>query len=97
MKNKINKLLLKNWTAFLDHKAIRSYCQTIIEQMSFPKVHANPPRPQMTISNIEISEKGLYLWVEICNKNLYTTSELNISFEGVIDHIKTIGVTYEHQ
>jgi len=86
---KLEKLLLTNWTSFLDRKALISFA----EEIAINQLNVLPPCKvhTLTLSRFELIENGFVVWIDfIANNNqIKITSELNLSNSG-IKHIKSI-------
>lgn len=88
-KLKLEKLLLTNWTDFLNGKALMSLAEEIaINQLDVPppcKVHT------LTLSRFELVDNGFVIWVDFTANNgkVKITSELNLS-NSEIKHIHSI-------
>ncbi len=69
-KEKLEKLLLTQWTEFLDYQKIRSFSESATKQ----KIQ------KLSISRFELTEKGFLLWIEANNHTL----EVIIDFQDNI-------------
>ena len=89
---KLEKILLVNWTEFLDKREILALAKRCaVEYMGI-----EPPCQvvTLTLSRFEIQDTGFLIWMEFTvtkSKNkIFGTSELHLSNTGNLRHLQTI-------
>lgn len=90
MRDKLKKILIKNWTSFIDYKTIISFCQEkeniIIDEI--------PPKNQITVSDIDFFDSGILFQVDVSNNGKYTILLLKLYYDGKIEKINQFTVKY---
>lgn len=88
---KLEKLLIKDWTEFIDIRKLLNFLKTNAEN----KFNINSPKiDTVIVSNCEMNETGIFLWIDY--KLLYSNNIVNITLEvklnrdGTLENIKTI-------
>ncbi len=80
-KEKLEQLLLANWTDVLDKKQLFQFISNHSGINDTYKIH------KMTLSRFEIVEEGFILWLEysllLTDKTLQITNEIHLSNTGV--------------
>ena len=99
--NKLEELLVANWTQFLDSSKLMGYVlQNVRDRIdSFavvPQTGIKQKGVQITLSRFQIVPTGFIVWVEFTvpmamNQLAVGTTELHLTNTGNISHIQTIG------
>lgn len=90
--NEFEKLLIKNWSVFLDIRKVIEYAKnTAIEQLGFQ----SPKIQTLSVSRCEIQNNGLIVWIDYkileSDRKVNATTEFFLSNDGsTVRHIKTI-------
>lgn len=104
---KLEKLLTKNWTQFIDQKKLIAYTLTCVRNHNFKhEIKSNKKflakvqnHVQITISNVSLKPQGIYLWVEFKvpkeNAFIIGTTELLVDKNLDVNHIQTIGTVFK--
>lgn len=101
-KNKLEELLLTNWTKFIDmklfSKIITENVHANINQLAFLNKQKQITGTKITISKFQLLSEGFVIWVEfqIPYQNNMTegTIEFLLLYSGHLKHIQTIGNVY---
>jgi hypothetical protein len=87
----LEKLLLKNWSCFLDARKLLEFAKLTAEQelkMRSPKITT------LSITHCELCTTGLIFWIDykIVDNNRFVnaTTEFFLDLKGNVNHIKTI-------
>lgn len=90
-KDKLEKLLIKNWSCFLNTRKLLEFATLIAKnelKISSPKITT------LTLSHCEIDQEGLLIWIDYKildeGKSVNATTELILQFNGSIKYLKTI-------
>lgn len=86
---KLEKLLIKNWTEFIDIRLMLDYSKQLATDLGFTSPHVN----RVTVTRFEFVENGFLVWLEYSiqtgNKNVNACSELLLTHKG-FEHLKSI-------
>lgn len=100
---KLEKLLLANWSNFLDQKKLIAYTLTCVRDYKFNQVvktnKKHSTNIKVKLSHFQIKNNGFNLWVEysipINQNTAIGTVELLLSNSGKLSHIQTIGTLFK--
>lgn len=102
--NKLEELLIANWSHFLDSSKLLAfviqYTKANINNFDIIKVKEIKSKGvKISISRFYLTSNGFNLWVEFnvpssSNQMVEGTTELNISHNGNITHVNTTGNLY---
>jgi len=86
---KLEKLLIANWTQFIDARQLFSFVEENIKtsmKESMCKVNS------LTITRFELSNNGFIIWLDFKanSKSILGTIEALLSHSGEIYHIRTV-------
>lgn len=89
--NELEKLLIKQWTEFLDIRKVIEYAKNAsIEQLKF----TSPKIQSLLVTRCEIKNNGLLVWIDYKviekDKNVNATTEFFLECDGTTSHVKTI-------
>ena len=96
-KQKLEELLLKNWTSFMDFKTLLSLVLVAVRDTEFPARTTQEIKiqTQIKLSRFEPGEHGFTVWVEFSVPRgdglVVGTSEIQLLLSGKATHIQTIG------
>ncbi len=90
-KTKFEKLLVKNWTEFLEIRKVIEFLKTMtIKELET----TNPKITTLSVSNCFFSERGIIIWIDYSiqnsNKIVNRTSEFLIRNDGKIEYVNSI-------
>lgn len=77
---KLEQLLVANWTKFLDSRALLRFAVKALENTS-----STPPK-SLTVSRCEVNHSGFLLWLECSGLTLETT----MTFSGELRLVQII-------
>jgi len=80
----LEKLLIANWTAFLNHREI---FKILTDQTKNNTI--NGPINGLTVSRFELKPKGFLIWMEFNSNQVAYTTELILNFDGELIPIRT--------
>lgn len=97
--DKLEELLVANWTGFLDTSKLMVYVlghiQETINKDFAVIIQSVPHKTQITISRFQLIESGFLIWVDFSAPReegvAVGTAELHISPKGHLTHIRTVG------
>jgi hypothetical protein len=99
--DKLEELLVANWTAFLDARELMAYVLCRVRDSvrgNFAVVAQQAPGGngvQITLSRCRLAGDGLLLWVDFKVPQEYGvtvgTSEIHLSPAGTLEHVRTVG------
>jgi hypothetical protein len=84
-KEKLEKLLIANWTKFLDSRQLLS----LATQYAKPIDSSKKPE-SLTISRFELTDKGFIIWLDFTINNKNVTSEILLFHSGEVLHLRTL-------
>jgi len=90
-KTELEKILVKNWTEFLEIRKAMEFIKT----MASKELKMNDPKiKKLSVSNCSFTDRGIIFWIESniinSNSNVNITTEILIRHNKNIEHIKTI-------
>lgn len=90
-KNELEKILIKNWSLFLDIRKLLELAKSIAEN----ELNIDSPKiTTLTVSHCEIVNSEIIIWIDykILEKKelVNATTELIMRLDGSIDVVKTI-------
>jgi hypothetical protein len=84
----LEKLLVANWTSFLDFRKCLDYAGQCAVEHGGVK---NPCRAEkLMVSRFEFTRDGFLLWLEYSIGSDHFTTEVILHHDGSLTHIKTI-------
>ena len=90
-KTELEKILVKNWTVFLEIRKAMEFVKTMASKELKLK---NPKIKKLSVSNCSFTDRGLIIWLESniisSSQSVNTTTEILIRHNKNIEHIKTI-------
>jgi hypothetical protein len=90
-KTEFEKLLVKNWTKFLEIRKVIEFLKT----MTTKELETTSPKiTTISVSNCFFSERGIIVWIDYSilnsNKVVNRTSEFLIRNDGNIEYLNSI-------
>lgn len=76
----LEKILLANWTAFLNPREIISF----ITAETTKNNETNDPISSLTVSRFELTQNGFLIWIDFKSNNKQTTLEVLLKLNGEI-------------
>lgn len=101
VKENLEKLLLANWTFFLDKNKLLAFVLSVIRDQKFNVVPSTFAQKGTSIklSKFELKDNGFVLWAEFAvpkeNGTIVGTSELELRNDGSLSHIQSIGTLFQ--
>jgi hypothetical protein len=87
----LEKILIKNWSEFLDIRKVLSYAKNIAEQQLEIQ---NPKIITVIVTRCELQNNGMLIWIDYkildFDNIVNATTEFFLEFNGKTNHIKTI-------
>jgi hypothetical protein len=97
-KAKLEELLLKNWSSFIDTKRFVAFVLNLASNTEFPTIKEDVKvnGTQLKLSRFEPVKSGFTIWVEFSipkdSGMIIGTTELHMSILGDFTHVNTVGV-----
>jgi hypothetical protein len=86
---KLEKLLIKNWTEFIDIRAMLDYAKLLAVDLGIDSPQVN----RVTLTRFELTENGFLVWIEYSvttpGKKVNAVSELLLRKNG-FSHLKSM-------
>lgn len=100
--DKLEELLLANWTQFLDSSRLLSFVLETVrdekENLAVVPASVKPSGVKIMISRFQLALDKFVVWVEftvpIEDSLAFGTMELDLSYSGNISHVQTMGNLY---
>lgn len=102
--DKLEELLVANWTKFLDSGKIMGYVLQVVQAnlnnlAVIPSTDMRPKGVQITLSRFHWTMSGFLIWVEFnvpvaINKLAEGTVELHLSSNGTLSYTQVLGNLY---
>ena len=90
-KENLEKLLITNWTSFIDFRELINLVKTNITNSSLQYKSITQKKTNIQLSRFFPTKEGFEIWVEFMSPEYMTTSEFMLTLDGKIKHIQTIG------
>lgn len=84
---KLEALLVSKWTEFLDTRELLA----LTKRYASDYLDINDPKiTQLIITRFEPVREGFIIWLEYSASDIKATSEIFLSNEGILTHIRTV-------
>jgi len=97
-KERLEKLLITNWTSFLDRNKLLAFVLSTVRNQKFSIATSDDFTNKNVIvklSRFELTNTGFEVWADFNvpqqNGCAVGTTELALSFDGKLSHVQTIG------
>ncbi len=81
IRENLEKMLLLNWSNFLDLKKLREFMISHVGQQN---------GLQLKFSKFELTTSHFVIWIEFKSTNIIGTTEAKLYFDGTLEHVETV-------